>query len=248
MICQEIEEQEVKKTNKFCSKCKELKSFDCFSKDSSKKDGLKCVCKGCVSAHRKVYYKNNKDYILKKNKEWAELNPEKVKIIKNKYVKSDSYKIWKENNKDKINENKKRWYKENPEKVKLIRQRWRTSKTCKNYMKKYKKKRLNQDHLYKLRENISSLIRNSISYRGYRKNGTKVEKILGCSVDEFKLHIEKQFEKNMNWDNYGEWEFDHVIPNSFGKNYEDIINLNHFSNFQPLWRLDNILKSNKILK
>ena len=48
----------------------------------------------------------------------------------------------------------------------------------------------------------------------------------------------------MSWDNRGEWDLDHIIPISEGKTLEDIYLLSHYSNFQPLWRKDNIKKSN----
>jgi len=40
--------------------------------------------------------------------------------------------------------------------------------------------------------------------------------LLGCSVEEFKQHLESQFESWMTWDNYGngknKWNIDHIIP------------------------------------
>ena len=51
----------------------------------------------------------------------------------------------------------------------------------------------------------------------------------------------------MVWENYGMWEYDHIIPLSSAKNEEEVIKLNHYTNFQPLWKEENKLKSNKIL-
>jgi len=51
---------------KKCSFCKKEKSLDCFSKASSKKDGLNTICKECSNAYHKLHYlKNKKDYISK---------------------------------------------------------------------------------------------------------------------------------------------------------------------------------------
>ena len=50
----------------------------------------------------------------------------------------------------------------------------------------------------------------------------------------------------MSWDNKGEWENDHIIPVSLGDNEDEIIELSHYTNRQPLWAMDNKLKSDKI--
>jgi hypothetical protein len=93
-----------------------------------------------------------------------------------------------------------------------------------------------------LKANIRSLIsqnfKNSTSFR----KGMKSVEILGCSFKEFRGHIEKQFLSWMTWENRGlytggineGWDLDHIIPSSSAKTYEDVIRLNHYTNFQPL--------------
>jgi hypothetical protein len=49
----------------------------------------------------------------------------------------------------------------------------------------------------------------------------------------------------MNWNNRSEWHLDHIKPIALAKSEEEIIKLNHYTNFQPLWVYDNILKSSK---
>lgn len=46
---------------KKCSTCKELKSFDQFRKDSSRKDGMHPVCNFCNSEAQRKWYQNNKN-------------------------------------------------------------------------------------------------------------------------------------------------------------------------------------------
>ena len=53
----------------------------------------------------------------------------------------------------------------------------------------------------------------------------------------------------MSWSNYGKngWEIDHIIPCSLFNLTNDLEQKECFNylNLQPLWMLDNILKSNK---
>lgn len=57
----------------------------------------------------------------------------------------------------------------------------------------------------KIRTYFKDIIR-----KGTKKS--KYEKILGYTIKEFKDHIEKNFENWMDWENYGEWEIDHITP------------------------------------
>ena len=65
---------------------------------------------------------------------------------------------------------------------------------------------------------------------------------MGVSYNEFKVYIENQFLEGMTWDNHGEWHLDHKRPISWAKSEDEIYELNHYSNFQPLWSIDNLLK------
>ena len=70
---------------------------------------------------------------------------------------------------------------------------------------------------------------------------------MDCSFEEFKLHLESQFDDKMNWENQGTyWHMDHIIPISSAETEEDVYRLNHYKNFQPLYWEDNLKKSNKI--
>ena len=81
--------------------------------------------------------------------------------------------------------------------------------------------------------------------KGYSKN-TKTQKMLGVDWEVCRAHIERQFTKGMNWDNYGEWHIDHIIPLASAKNEKQLIKLCHYRNLQPLWAEDNMSKSNNI--
>ena len=87
---------------------------------------------------------------------------------------------------------------------------------------------------------VGSRIRQTLKSQNKNKLG-KITEYIGCSYEQLKHHIESQFINGMSWDNYGEWEIDHIIPLSKGGSF-------HYVNLQPLWWKDNLKKSNKILE
>jgi len=111
---------------------------------------------------------------------------------------------------------------------------------------KYRKHRRKTDPMFKLTCNIRTLIYATIKSRGDVKKSKSYE-ILGCTYEEFKAHLEKQFTNGMNWLNQGEWHLDHIYPASKAISESHLIELNHYTNFQPLWAADNIRKGNKVI-
>ena len=152
---------------------------------------------------------------------YKQTNPEKV--LKWNNASPDYYKIYYKSNKEKF----------------LQYER--------NYRSEYQKKRKLVDPLFKLRCNISTSINLSFKNKGFKKE-SKTHKYLGCSFEEFKIHLENKFTKGMNWDNQGEWHLDHIYPVSLAKDEDELIRLNHYTNFQPLWAIDNLKKGNKIIE
>jgi len=221
---------------KVCTKCNLQKELTDFNKHPTCIDGLMGTCKSCKKKYSENYRLNNRKILAKKQQTYRDSHKEEYKnyqksfYLDNKEKLIEKTKIWLENNKEKrIN-----WLKENKDKIN-------------KKSNKYQKERKKIDPLFKLRTNISSLILMSIKRQGYLKK-SKTYKYLGCTFDEFKIHIEKQFTKGMNWNNQGEWHLDHIYPVSLAKDEEELIRLNHYTNFQPLWALDNIRKSNKIIE
>ena len=132
------------------------------------------------------------------------------------------------------------------EKIKLRNKTYRDNNIDKIREEKriYKKERINSNPLIKLRYRISNNI--SVSFkRNNSKKSNKTTNILGCSFENFKIHIESLWEPWMNWDNYGNpkdgiyepnktWDLDHKIASSSALTELDILKLNHYTNFQPL--------------
>ena len=72
-------------------------------------------------------------------------------------------------------------------------------------------------------------------------------KLFGCSGRELKAHIQNQFAKGMNWQNYGTWHVDHIKPvKKFDLRIEkERQKCFHYSNLQPLWAKENMRKGAK---
>jgi hypothetical protein len=70
---------------------------------------------------------------------------------------------------------------------------------------------------------------------------------LGCSLEDFKKHIELGFKDGMTWDNYGKvWHIDHKMPLALAKTAEDVLYLTRYTNLQPLFSSENYRKNDKI--
>jgi hypothetical protein len=85
-----------------------------------------------------------------------------------------------------------------------------------------------------LKYSISRTIRRSLKCKGLSKNKKSMD-ILGCSIEFFKAYIEERFDDDMSWENYGTfWDIDHKIPLSTAITEEQVLELNHYTNLQPL--------------
>lgn len=62
---------------KLCSKCKQTKPLNEFSKDAKSKTGLKYFCKLCSAKIAKDWVKSNKERAKKNNANWAKSNKDK---------------------------------------------------------------------------------------------------------------------------------------------------------------------------
>jgi len=91
-------------------------------------------------------------------------------------------------------------------------------------------------------------IKEAFKRNGFRKNGA-TEKMLGCSFEFLKSHIESQFMKGMSWENMGfhVWHIDHIMPLSAAATPKEILKYSHFSNLRPLWAKENLCKGSKII-
>lgn len=131
----------------------------------------------------------------------------------------DHEKEWRINNKDKKRENQRNW----------------------------EKKKRKTDILFKLSQDIRNLISSTFKRKSVIKP-KKTEQLLGCSFREFVDYILAKCPSGTTIEDFGRFGYhiDHIIPISSANNEEELIKLSHYTNLQPLWWRDNIIKSNKI--
>ncbi len=69
----------------------------------------------------------------------------------------------------------------------------------------------------------------------------KTSVIVGCNTEELRAHVESQFLPGMSWENYGDWELDHIVSlsSAYQHGSEAFKKAGHYTNLQPLWRADN---------
>lgn len=219
-----------------------------------------------ILAYRQV----NKEKIKISNKNWRDQNLEHKKNSDKNYYKNNlekarlSRKLWNEKNADRKRMMDKNYYEKNKEKHYLANKTYRELNKEKvqlyekNYREVNKKKLLTHNLAYvKERRKIDVQFKLSLSLRarlnkavrGNYKGGSAV-KDLGCSIEELKRYLESKFQDGMTWDNWkiNGWHIDHIKPlASFDlTDRNQFIQACHYTNLQPLWAKENLLKGDKV--
>jgi hypothetical protein len=171
----------------------------------------------------KKRYDRKRDEILKQKKEYFQKNKKSLLEKSRKYN---------ELHKEELSESRKVYYKNNREEI------GRRNRI-------YHKKRIKIDPLYRLITNVRRRLNIHLKTKNLIKQ-YKFAQYIGCSSGYLQKHIECQFKKDMSWKNYGKWHIDHITPLSSAKTEEEIYKLCHYTNLQPLWWRENIIKGNKI--
>ena len=185
-------------------------------------------------ANRKDYYRQyylrHKKHLNKLSREWQKEHSKYAK----KYMK-----VYYPEHSVEIRLQKKLYYLKNREKIikcsVLYRQEHKKERSL------HDKRRKQIDLAFKLRCYLGSRI--SEVLKGNPKIKTTM-KLVGCSIDFLKQHLENKFKPGMSWKNYGKWHIDHIRPcASFDlRKPAEQKKCFHYSNLQPLWAKENLVK------
>lgn len=146
------------------------------------------------------------------------------------------WKNWIDNNKEQIIVKQNIYKSKNKEKIKEYQSQ---------YINSYSKNKYGTDIEYRLQKVLRSRLYVALK-KEYKQ--TSAIDLIGCSLEQLKEYLEKQFDDKMNWGNYGDyWEIDHIEP-VFNFNLKDIQNQQqcfHYSNLRPLSKLENQKRAKK---
>jgi len=216
---------------KICPTCKIPKELKEFGNNKTRKDGLQRECKECNHNHSKKHYRK-KNPLKNYTKNHKICSNCKLELHFNQFNKLKQGKfgidtICKECRKLKFD----KWNKNGG-------REWNY-----NYVKN---KKLN-DPQFKLKHILRLRLLDALKRNNVTKKHSALT-LLGCTIEECKQHLEKQFKEGMNWDNHGKvWEIDHIKPCSKFDltNIEEQKECFYYTNLQPLTITENRQKSNK---
>jgi len=183
-----------------------------------------CRCKIKKSYSEFNISKRNKSGIRGECRECQKL----IYLNKSEYYKEKRKQRYSQNPKKELSRNKKYYEKKKPEIIENLKN----------------KKRV--DEMLRVSSNLRSRISQFVkSNKLHKDNKTLV--MLGIDLPNFKKYLEEQFKPGMNWENYGKWHIDHIIPLYYAETTDDLNILCHYTNLQPLWGFENSSKRNKLI-
>jgi hypothetical protein len=175
-----------------------------------------------TQAKTRAYYLANAEKIKARSRVYSKVNAAEVAV---------KGKAWREANAEKCRETKAAWKEKNPEVYRRIQ-------------RGYQRRAFHRNPHHRFGLMARGRIRKALKAQGAVKTVATV-KLLGCSVEFLRRHLEAKFRDGMTWENYGpHWHVDHIKPCAkFDLTQpEEQRACFHFTNLQPLLAHENIAK------
>jgi len=211
-------------------------------------------CGDCLQERNVDLRENNPDeYERRKrraveNREWSKKESEASRLYRKRN--SEKVKQWKrdyrQRNPDAAYASVRQWLDKNPGYTKEAsrRQREKDADGVRDYMRKYKKQRLNDDPDFAMSCKTRDILRRTLITTNQNKDNATA-KMLGYNGETLRAHLEKHMLPGMTWENYGiDWHIDHTISVAeyIRLGVKDPAIINALSNLMPMWADDNASK------
>lgn len=184
--------------------------------------------------YQREYRKRNKDRFNQNNRK--NYDSEKAAIAWKKFVEKHGDKL----------KAKRKQAAEIRKQTKVCKRKFLTESERREYRRTYSNQRYHADPQYRIASRLRTRLNEILKNRNQQKSKTlKIDK------QGIVAWVESKFQPGMTWSNHGkEWHLDHILPCAEfdltdPKQVEQCFG---YLNLQPLWKRDNILKSDKIMK
>ena len=163
---------------------------------------------------------------------------------KDKEKRREYQKAWYSANKEKYPPQTKAYRDANKDKIAARNKEWREAN--KEKIAAQNKVRKASDPAFKALSNFRTRLAKFGSKARAKSKTPRFEYYFGCTPEQYVRYIEAQFLEGMTWDNYGDWQIDHILPLSLGINEFEWRMLNHYTNLRPMWATENQSKSDTL--
>lgn len=251
-----------------CPKCQQEKpltrEFWCLELRANRNPWVTYACRLCRNAAMRKWKASNPEKRREERRKYSEKQgkqyfPRGERCISTKFIEKEYDKIIESNARDAFNwwfakksdgqvaawcaATGKPWNNPRLTRAEAFRIRYRLDSEFNTYqrMRRQLKKFLYND-------GVTELIRYGLNNN---TESTRAEELLGYTIGELRMHIERQFTKGMNWNKFmkGEIHIDHIHPKaSFDLSDQEQWRICwSLPNLRPLWAKENRVKSAKVM-
>jgi len=212
------------------------------------------ACREKNKAYQKIYRQQNAEKISKQRKQFYEKNKEKIQKSQSAFYQKNQLKYlekakqYRQNNRERILNYNQTYYYNNRENLLDYKKKYVHDKKhhCEHKTPKGTCK------ICCPRGHLASIVSRRVRKALQSTKSKKSLEYIGCDIQTFREHLEKSFKENMTWDNFGEWDVDHIIPVLYRQDgvkpsIEEVGRRLHYTNTQAMWHTENMKKGNRYI-